>query len=287
MYSVVEFQQTKEVELVPTVWVKDGYCYWPSSLKGMALYQAIRNAVEPDHSWDLWEVRSMFTTQSYEEGRRKAKEAEMTSDLQSEAEASDQRPIRRKKKSVRLEEDSEEEEPSPSSKRLAPVPPILPPSVPASSQALSYTELTGPIPSPNNFNMFHTWQPGTEVQPSPGYQTFRWAPQQSEPELQMHCNTGDMQSILKELLTKMEMVLDQQNAILRLLQHRETQLGPVEHFKELPLQDLDQLMAMEQRLGNSGFKEKLVSTDLIFAEGRKGCSHTVLFDPDWVNCLET
>ncbi|KAG7459048.1 hypothetical protein MATL_G00227070 [Megalops atlanticus] len=258
VYSVVEFLQTQEVELVPTLWVSGGHCCWPSSPRGMALHQAIKNGTEPDHNWDRWEVCTMFTTESYEEGCRKAKEAKMTSDLHSEAEACGQRPIRRKKKSVRLGPlgglegvDSEEDRPSPPSKKLSPAPIIQPPSTVPVTQPPNppptYTELTttnsGPL-APTSFSeMLHTWKPGNEV----------------PPELQTNINQGDTRSLLKEVLTKLDMVLDQQTTILRLLQHREAQGSVVEHIEGLPLQDLSQLLSLEQRLQNPDYKEKMVN----------------------------
>lgn len=60
IFKVVEFLQTREVELVPTLWVKDGQCFWPDSLRGMALHQAKKNSMAPNLSWDRWEIRNCF-----------------------------------------------------------------------------------------------------------------------------------------------------------------------------------------------------------------------------------
>ncbi|XP_041915767.1 uncharacterized protein LOC121680446 [Alosa sapidissima] len=254
MYSVVEFIETKEVELVPSLWVRDGQCYWPTSQRGMALHQAIKN-------------------ESYEEGRRKVKEAEVTSDLQSEAEASGDRPLRRKRKSVRLcplggleEVVSEEDSPPPASKKLAPAPFI--PTINPSPQP-TYTVLNSPAlpPLPTTAlpllpttalsfsDMVHNWEPDTHVPSLPGH-SFRWAPQQTDSGLQGQSSNGDTQ-LLKEVLTKLEMVLDQQSTILRLLQHREgTALSAPEG---LPLQDLAQLLVLEQSLQDQDQREKMIN----------------------------
>ncbi|KAI2647303.1 Anoctamin-8 [Labeo rohita] len=71
-----------------------------------------------------------------------------------------------------------------------------------------------------------------------GCQMFRISPQQSsEPAL------------LREVLTKSEMVLDQQSTILRLLQLQEDQ-GQLLDIEEglLPLQNLPQLLSLEQKM---------------------------------------
>lgn len=118
IYKVVEFIKTKEVELVPSVWIWNGVCLWPH-LKGMSLYSAIKQQVTPSQDWVSWEIRELFTTgmldnsslcifrnvhffffffltDSYEEERRKVREAEVRSDLQSDAEEPGQRKVRHK-----------------------------------------------------------------------------------------------------------------------------------------------------------------------------------------------
>ncbi|KAL0194917.1 hypothetical protein M9458_008489, partial [Cirrhinus mrigala] len=55
--------------------------------------------------------------------------------------------------------------------------------------------------------------------------------------------------LLREVLTKLEMVLDQQSTILRLLQLREDQ-GQLLDIEEgsLPLQNCPQLLSLEQKM---------------------------------------
>ncbi|XP_028254437.1 uncharacterized protein LOC114430561 [Parambassis ranga] len=229
MYSVVEFLQTQEVELVPAQWISDGHCYWPGSLRGMALHLAIKNRTEPEDSWDQWEVRTLFTTESYEEGRRKAREAEMTSDLLSEAEACGQRP-RRKKKRVQL--GGLEVWRGLSQRRTdhLHLPKISLPQLPSYSLLLCLSP--------------HFQSPSQSL---PSHHTYRWAPQQSEPAL------------LKEVLTKLEMVLDQQSTILRLLQHQVAPGPGVEQIEGLPLQNLVALQNLEQSLQSPDYKEKMIN----------------------------
>ncbi|XP_062335869.1 uncharacterized protein LOC134035056 isoform X2 [Osmerus eperlanus] len=125
------------------------------------------------------------------------------------------------KRSVRIgtPEEYSEDEPAP---RITcqPAPPIAYPAVPtipnlaAASQNCSFSELLS------------NWEPiNSTLVPGP--------PQQSaEP------------AILREVLTKLEMVLDQQSQILRLLQHREVQVQPGNIEEGL----LPQLLSLEEKL---------------------------------------
>ncbi|XP_056275980.1 uncharacterized protein LOC130197360 isoform X2 [Pseudoliparis swirei] len=103
MFKIVEFLETREVEFVPGAWVKDNECLWPA-LKGKALETAIKLKVNPEPSCMPWTVRQMFTTDNYQEGRRKLREAEERSDLQSDAEDCSGRGARRKIPSRRLQQ---------------------------------------------------------------------------------------------------------------------------------------------------------------------------------------
>ncbi|XP_029927899.1 uncharacterized protein LOC115373567 [Myripristis murdjan] len=113
MFKIVEFLETNEVELVPGAWVKDNVCLWPA-LRGKALETAIKQQVSPGPDWMTWNIRVMFTTDNYQEGRQKVREAERRSDLQSDAEDCSGRKARRKTPSTRLQDgahltDSEDE----------------------------------------------------------------------------------------------------------------------------------------------------------------------------------
>ncbi|XP_052458993.1 uncharacterized protein LOC128017589 isoform X2 [Carassius gibelio] len=116
--------------------------------------------------------------------------------------------------------------------------------------------------------MLQNWQPMDDVPPLRSCQTFRIAPQQSsEPAL------------LREVLTKLEMVLDQQTTILRLLQLREDQ-GQLLDIEEglLPLQDLPRLLSLEQRIQQSpDYKQKLINwLGLIGGADVRDCTWRIL-----------
>jgi len=66
MFKVVEFAETLEVELVPAIWVENGQCCWPKTLRGMALYQAIKNKLAPKLDWDGWDARTLFSTGKFD-----------------------------------------------------------------------------------------------------------------------------------------------------------------------------------------------------------------------------
>lgn len=282
MFKIVEFVESHEVELVPAIWVENGQCYWPNSLRGMALHLAIKNKTPPNCDWGSWEVRTMFSTDSYEEGRRKAKEAETWSDLQSDAEMSGQKPPRRKMKSVRIGPpggcllDSEEESGPPPKQLLPPAPTVnLPVVIPNTTftpvPITTFPAAAAPPPPPpqgSYTEMLQNWQPMDDVPPLRSCQTFRIAPQQSsEPAL------------LREVLTKLEMVLDQQTTILRLLQLREDQ-GQLLDIEEglLPLQDLPRLLSLEQRIQQSpDYKQKLINwLGLIGGADVRDCTWRIL-----------
>ncbi|KAA0721524.1 hypothetical protein E1301_Tti021149 [Triplophysa tibetana] len=192
------------------MWVENGECCWPDSLRGMTLHQAIKNQMAPHLDWDRWDVRTMFSTDSYEEGRKKAKEA---SDLQSDAE-------------VYLGKDYQGVKLTPAT--------TLPAEAPATPHD-SFTE------------MLQNWEPMDEI---PRCQTSRGTPQQSSET-----------AMLREVLTKLEMVLDQQTTILRLLQLREVQVRSFDiEESSLPLKDLPHLHSLEERMQQSPeYKQKLVN----------------------------
>uniref|UniRef100_A0AAV2K4H5 DUF4806 domain-containing protein n=1 Tax=Knipowitschia caucasica TaxID=637954 RepID=A0AAV2K4H5_KNICA len=90
------------------------------------------------------------------------------------------------------------------------------------------------------------------------------APSQSPPlprtytELTAESSHGSHSVILKEVLTKLEMVLQQNDTILRILQHQATPPG-LEEAIDLPLADLPQLLAMEDKLGSPEFRCSLTN----------------------------
>ncbi|XP_042610030.1 uncharacterized protein LOC109079198 [Cyprinus carpio] len=192
---------------------------------------------------------------------------------------SGQKPPRRKMKSVRIGPpggclmDSEEESGPPPKQLLPPAPTVnLPVVIPNTTfTPVPITTLpaaAAPPPQGTYTEMLQNWQPMDDVPPLRSCQTFRIAPQQSsEPAL------------LREVLTKLEMVLDQQSTILRLLQLREDQ-GQLLNIEEglLPLQDLPQLLSLEQRIQQSpDYKQKLINwLGLIGGADVRDCTWRIL-----------
>lgn len=69
-------------------------------------------------------------------------------------------------------------------------------------------------------------------------------------------------ALIREMLTKQELILDQQQSILRLLNAKQPQDTDyvIEHGL-LPVKDFQGLITLEQKLQAVDFKEKLVSWD--------------------------
>lgn len=69
-------------------------------------------------------------------------------------------------------------------------------------------------------------------------------------------------ALIREMLTKQEMILDQQQSILRILNAKQPQDTDyvIEHGL-LPVKDFQGLITLEQKLQAVDFKEKLVSWD--------------------------
>lgn len=67
-------------------------------------------------------------------------------------------------------------------------------------------------------------------------------------------------ALIREMLTKQEMILDQQQSILRILNAKQPQDTDyvIEHGL-LPVKDFQGLITLEQKLQAVDFKEKLVS----------------------------
>ncbi|XP_048828365.1 uncharacterized protein LOC125705993 [Brienomyrus brachyistius] len=358
MFKIVEFKETNEVELVPGVWVKDGVCHWPP-YKGKQLDSAIKHQVTPDHSWIQWEVRVMFITESYEEGRRKLREAEQRSDLQSEAEESGKKK-RRKMPSSRLldatngasSESEEEAGLQQSDRRLPEAPPIsqvkiltplqtantgsrstIPwlknPPLPLEMMWQPTDALRGehdlnknradlfssppphPEPSkvqkswiPSEVNQFHqdhakTWTPPSQLQRTPaevpqfpqGWANSFTQQQSLQQPPRVWSNQTSSEALIREVLTKQEMILEQQTFILRLLQARQnTQDCEIEEGL-LPVHDIEALQNVEVQLSNGEFKERLMNhlsliggcdiKDAVWRLMRKTISNSLARNMNW------
>lgn len=61
MFHIVEFCETQEVEVVPSVWVNDDVCQWLTHYQSDELAKAIRGDEEPGQSWEELRVRILYT----------------------------------------------------------------------------------------------------------------------------------------------------------------------------------------------------------------------------------
>lgn len=65
MYSVVCFDNTEEVEVVPTLWYSNGACRWPPH-KAEGINRAIRSLEAPQDTWSLFgNARVFFSSGMY------------------------------------------------------------------------------------------------------------------------------------------------------------------------------------------------------------------------------
>ncbi|KAI4830994.1 hypothetical protein KUCAC02_002595, partial [Chaenocephalus aceratus] len=82
MFHIVEFLETQEVEVVPALWVADDTYQWPAHYKHDDLIKAIRNEEQPEHIWDAFSVRILYTAANYKTARLKLPQPETHTDLQ-------------------------------------------------------------------------------------------------------------------------------------------------------------------------------------------------------------
>nr|XP_034306223.1 uncharacterized protein LOC117680343 isoform X2 [Crassostrea gigas] len=88
-YAVVEFTDTNEVELVPVSWITSDKkeCFWPNFRSTSKQKMAVRQGMLPNSTeFKKFVVKIMYQTKDYEKARKKLKEAECKSDLQTEVE---------------------------------------------------------------------------------------------------------------------------------------------------------------------------------------------------------
>ncbi|ROJ30501.1 DNA-directed RNA polymerase II subunit RPB1 [Anabarilius grahami] len=100
MFHIVSFLETNEVEVVPSGWVDGDQCVWPR-LRGESLTKAVKLAMKPKKEWKIFKVKLLYTTDNYDDARKKLPEAELFSDIQSDTESGAKKP-RRIMKSFRL-----------------------------------------------------------------------------------------------------------------------------------------------------------------------------------------
>ncbi|XP_060745416.1 uncharacterized protein LOC132858889 [Tachysurus vachellii] len=93
MFHIVSFLETNEVEVVPSGWVDGDQCVWPH-LRGESLTKAVKLAMKPKKEWKICKVKLLYTTDNYDDARKKLPEAELFSDIQSDTESGVKKPRR-------------------------------------------------------------------------------------------------------------------------------------------------------------------------------------------------
>ncbi|XP_045917676.1 uncharacterized protein LOC123978486 isoform X2 [Micropterus dolomieu] len=110
MFHIVVFDNTNEVDIVPSVWIKNGECMWPPNKIDVA--KAVKTQECPGDGWMPHKARIIFTSHDYNEARFKLPQAVDHTDLGSDGGDS---PIKFKRKRIRKDilfpgEDDEEME---------------------------------------------------------------------------------------------------------------------------------------------------------------------------------
>ncbi|XP_076037729.1 uncharacterized protein LOC143023113 isoform X2 [Oratosquilla oratoria] len=87
MYVIVAFTNNNTVEMVPSGWILgQDETWWPKSKSLTAITKMIKDRVVPDHTWERHKMRVICAADTYEDGRRKAREAEETDNPVSQGE---------------------------------------------------------------------------------------------------------------------------------------------------------------------------------------------------------
>lgn len=60
MFHIVVFDKTNEVEVVPSVWIKNGECMWPPNK--IDITKAVKSQESPGDDWKPHKARVIFTS---------------------------------------------------------------------------------------------------------------------------------------------------------------------------------------------------------------------------------
>ncbi|XP_038565347.1 vacuolar protein sorting-associated protein VTA1 homolog isoform X2 [Micropterus salmoides] len=96
MFHIVVFDNTNEVEVVPSVWIENGECMWPPNKIDVA--KAVKSQECPGDGWMPHKARIIFTSHDYNEARLKLPQAVDHTDLGSDG---GDLPIKFKRKRIR------------------------------------------------------------------------------------------------------------------------------------------------------------------------------------------
>ncbi|MEQ2255716.1 hypothetical protein ILYODFUR_016806 [Ilyodon furcidens] len=88
MFLIVEFINSKTVNIIPRSWFDDGTTKWPNYNSDERISRAVRKNEEPGEDWKLYDVRVLSRTDDYLKARQKLKASltSNTSELQTEEE---------------------------------------------------------------------------------------------------------------------------------------------------------------------------------------------------------
>ncbi|XP_076056847.1 uncharacterized protein LOC143034536 isoform X3 [Oratosquilla oratoria] len=125
MYVIVAFTNNNTVEMVPSGWILgQDETWWPKSKSLTAITKMIKDRVVPDHTWERHKMRVICAADTYEDGRRKAREAEETDNPVSQGEEELGRGARRIRSRYPPSTDEEEDYVPKAKRKLAKAPAI-------------------------------------------------------------------------------------------------------------------------------------------------------------------
>ncbi|XP_077061614.1 uncharacterized protein LOC143714392 [Siphateles boraxobius] len=94
--NFILYYESSEVEVVPSSWLQNSTCAWPTYKSVAKIQKAVTLQESPNHTWSAFRVRIIHTTDTYQEARHKLPQATLMSDLQTDDD--DDRPAYTKRK---------------------------------------------------------------------------------------------------------------------------------------------------------------------------------------------
>ncbi|XP_045897136.1 uncharacterized protein LOC123964074 [Micropterus dolomieu] len=303
MFHIVVFDNTNEVEVVPSVWIENGECMWPPNKINVA--KAVKSQECPGDGWMPHKARIIFTSHDYNEARLKLPQAVDHTDLGSDG---GDLPIKFKRKRIRKNilfpgEDDEEMESTlkvtlpnaPKIPRQYKTPTLKPgkqgqnlqpsgnssPDFPPSGNSSPDFPPSGnssPEPSPSQHSCTSKFpsschtntenrtprRASTESRRMPRHTERSILPSRHPEAHQTREQTSSLQtSLLRSILTKQEMMMDQLRIIFKTLQGMkatdEAEIGLDRNL--LPVKDVSSLQNLEEQLQSiPDLQKQLVNT---------------------------
>ncbi|XP_065306681.1 uncharacterized protein [Dermacentor albipictus] len=81
VFTIVRFVGDNQVEAVPTCWLKNGMCFWPTGYSPSRLKKAIMRCETPDRTFERHKIRVIGTASTYKRAREKAIVGEDTENI--------------------------------------------------------------------------------------------------------------------------------------------------------------------------------------------------------------